>query len=200
MVFDSLSKEMNTESLSELSMRVEQYFGIQTSSLVSPPLGETHATIAYKAIVAAKKKIVERDIGRFQKDAYSVSAKLTGSFLKKFPDLSVPDYRAALRGIHPLVTVLNAMILESANKLQTQFGRSIVITTARSSQVQAIAGPDVQVQDTAYLEAGLSKYFVSKGVFTMRASHSIVLTKAQVVKGVLTEFRNLVNTPRSEGL
>lgn len=127
---------------------------------------------------------------RFQKDAYSVSAKLSGTFSKAFPDLSVQDYRAALRGVSPLVSVLNAMILESAHILNTEFNRAIVLTTARSSQVQAIGAKEGPIAATSFLmQGGLSKYFIAKGVFTMRASHSIVLTQAQVVKSIVTQLK-----------
>lgn len=41
------------------------------------------------------------------------------------------------------------------------------------------------------IEYGLSKYFVSKGVFTMRASHSIALAESAIIKKmihILKEF------------
>lgn len=197
MVFDSVTKVMNVkEPYSLLSERVEEFFGIHVSQHVPLLQGETLDSLAYKAILSAKKRLIERDLGRFQKDAYSVSAKLTGSFLRKFPDLSVQDYRAALRGNHPLVSVLNAMILESVHVLRTKYGRAVALTTARSSQFQALEGsPDMEIPDTTYLNEGVSKYFVSKGVFTMRASHSITLTKAQVVKETLNSFRELLGLP-----
>lgn len=145
-------------------------------------------------MVLAKKRLIERDMERFQKDAYKVSAKLSGTFKKFFPDLSVQDYRASLRGRHPLVSVLNAMILESVHILRTKFGKAIVITHASDRSSQALAGsPDMVIPDSTYLEVGISKYFVSKGVFTMRASHSITLTKAQVVKVYLTEIRRIIS-------
>jgi len=198
MVFDSVAKALKSGegNYALISERVETFFGLQVSSHVQPPLGVTLDSIAYKAVLSAKKRLIERDLGRFQKDAYSVSAKLTGSFLSKFPDLSVQDYRAALRGNHPLVTVLNGMILESVHVLRTKYGRAVALTTARSSQFQALEGsPDMEIPDTTYLNEGVSKYFVSKGVFTMRASHSITLTKAQVVKETLSCFREQLGLP-----
>jgi hypothetical protein len=199
MVFDSVTKVLNVKEPQYrlISERVEEFFGIQVSSHVPLLQGETLDSIAYKAVLSAKKRLVERDLGRFQKDAYSVSAKLTGSFLRKYPDLSAQDYRAALRGNHPLVSVLNSMILESVHVLRTKYGRAVALTTARSSQFQALEGnPDMEIPDTTYLNEGVSKYFVSKGVFTMRASHSITLTKAQVVKETLNSFRELLGLPK----
>lgn len=192
MVFDSITKVLNGKEApySLISERVESFFGIQASLLVSHLQGETLCTLSERMMVQAKKRLVERDFERFQKDAYSVSAKLTGTFLSKFPDLSVQDYRAALRGNHPLVTVLNSMILESIHVLRTKFGKQFAVQTARSSQFQALgADTEMEVPNETYLNVGISKYFVSRGVFTMRASHSITLTKAQVVKALLDEFR-----------
>jgi hypothetical protein len=200
MVFDSVAKAMSGEApYSLLSERVEEYFGIQVSSLVSSLQGETLCTVGRKALVQAKKRLIERDFERFQKDAYSVSAKLTGTFLSKFPDLSVQDYRAALRGNHPLVSVLNSMILESVHVLRTKFGKQFAVQTARSSQFQALgADTEMEIPEDTYLTVGISKYFVSRGVFTMRASHSITLTKAQVVKQILDVLRkgDIVILPR----
>jgi len=70
------------------------------------------------------------------------------------------------------------MILASAHILNKEFGKALAITTARSSQFQAIRGWDEnqQVPDDSYLKVGLSKYFVSKGVLTLRASHSLSMT------------------------
>jgi hypothetical protein len=145
--------------------------------------------------IEAAKRLVERDLGRFQRDAYAVSAKLTGTFLRKFPDLDVQSYRAALRGNHPLVTVLNQMILASGEVLRKKLGKAVFLTTARSSQFQAI-GPDdddlyQRVPEDTYLNMGLSKYFVSKGVFTMRASHSLSLADSMLVKACLDVSRDL---------
>nr|UJQ92539.1 MAG: putative RNA-dependent RNA polymerase [Mitoviridae sp.] len=187
-VFDVLAKAGHTRDYEPVLRTVLEVFGVS-----SPFLGHgihDRAKIAKAIMVEGKKRLVERDLEKFQKDAYSVSAKLTGTFLSKFPDLSVQDYRAALRGNHPLVTVLNSMIIESITVLREKFGRSVAITTARSNQFQAMAGTIDEVSEETYLEkVGLSKYFVSKGVFSMRASHSINLAQSQVTKVYITVTR-----------
>jgi len=189
-VFDELANAKDTGVYTELLSKFCCNFGVPTSWLDSGI--HCHAKVAKAILVEAKKRLIERDFERFQKDAYSVSAKLTGTFLAKFPDLSVQDYRAALRGNHPLVTVLNDMIRESAVILSSNFGRSVGIQTARSSQFQAIQGSEGEISPETYLEkVGLSKYFVSKGVFSMRASHSINLAQSMVVKMYLDVLREV---------
>jgi hypothetical protein len=195
MLFDSVAYAKHTGDHSRIISVLTEFFGMPSEQLTLRLSGEFSTQRLGEVLrVEAAKRLVERDFRRFQRDAYSVSAKLTGHFLKKFRGLSVQDYRAALRGNHPLVTVLNGMILESASVLRNQFGKAVGITTARSSQYQAIAGnPEVtEVPDQTYLSVGLSKYFVSKGVFTMRASHAISLADSQVCKLILDISRELI--------
>jgi hypothetical protein len=197
MVFDSLAQAKDTGDYSLLCKRVEEFFGIPLSAAFQTLMGPEAllGDVARHLHIEAAKRLIERDFGRFQRDAYSVSAKLTGTFLKKFPGLDVQSYRAALRGNHPLVTVLNSMILTSAMLLNKEFGKSIGITTARSSQFQAIQGWDENhpVPDDTYLKVGLSKYFVSKGVFSMRASHSLSLADSALLKAILDVSREFVS-------
>jgi len=189
-VFDSVAKAINTGDYQQLLIKVVDVLGIEASSL-DPGIQDLNL-IGKTMMVEVKKRLVKRDLERFQKDAYSVSAKLTGTFLAKFPDLSVQDYRAVLRDSHPLVKVLNDMIIASVRVLTDRYGLSVGITTARSGQYQAIGGTlEGEVPYETYLEkAGISKYFVSKGVFSMRASTSINLAQSQVTK----EYMNLTKS------
>jgi hypothetical protein len=185
-VFDSVAKAINTGDYEQLLIRTALVLGIEVPS-IDPGFQDLNH-MARAMMIKVKKRLVERDLERFQKDAYSVSAKLTGTFLAKFPDLSVQDYRAVLRSYHPLVSVLNDMIIASVRVLTDKYGMSVGITTARSSQYQAIGGTlESEVSPDTYLEkAGISKYFVSKGVFSMRASTSINLAQSQVTKEYMT--------------
>lgn len=195
-VFDSVAKAINTGDYEQLLIRTALVLGIEVPS-IDPGFQDLNH-MARAMMVKVKKRLVERDLERFQKDAYSVSAKLTGTFLAKFPSLSVQDYRAVLRGNHPLVSVLNDMIIASVRVLTDKYGMSVGITTARSSQYQAIGGTlESEVSPDTYLEkAGISKYFVSKGVFSMRASTSINLAQSQVTK----EYMTLVKSYRPGSL
>jgi hypothetical protein len=115
---------------------------------------------------------------------------------KKMPGLDVQSYRKALGKNSPLILVLNGMILESAQILNQEFGRAIGITRHSTREFQAIAGWDEgqRVPEESYLSIGLSKYFVSKGVFSMRASHSLSLADSMLVKAILDVSRELVDT------
>jgi len=48
-----------------------------------------------------------------------------------------------------------------------------------------------QVSEESYLNVGVSKYFVSKGVFSMRAAHSLSLADSMLVKAILDVSRDL---------
>lgn len=133
-------------------------------------MGEDLSRVGKTILVKAKKRLVERDLETFQRDAYIVNDKINKHFSDNFPSLSGQDYRALLRDLSPLVQVLNSLIDESMNLL-----------------LIALSGEEPSPE--FYLESGLSKYFVSKGVFSMRASHSIALADSMVVKTILDLLR-----------
>jgi hypothetical protein len=208
MVFDALAQAKNTGDHALLAERIEHYFGIPVSqhllrlSVEGLDLNQLMRLVR----VEAAKRLIERDFGRFQKDAYRISAKLNGMLFKKCPGLDVQSYRRALGQNSPLILVLNGMILESAKVLNETFGRAIGITRHSTREFQAIAGWDEgqQVSEESYLNVGVSKYFVSKGVFSMRAAHSLSLADSMLVKAMLDVSRDMVekNTwaPALEGV
>jgi len=203
MVFDALAQAKDTGDHSLILERIAEYFGIHALpqmlrlSVNISPLDDLGRSIR----IEAAKRLIERDFGRFQRDAYSVSAKLNGMFLQKFPGMDVQSYRKALGKNHPLILVLNGMILASAHLLNKEYGRAIGITSASSGHFQAIKGWDEgrSVPDQTYLTVGLSKYFVSKGVFTMRASHSLSLADSMIVKAILDVSREYTELKWSPG-
>lgn len=167
MVFSSLALAKMSKDYSHLLITVCKWFpghlsSVQLDSYVNQDLSSLGKTL----LVKARKKLTERDLETFQRDAYIVNDKINKLFSENFPDLSGQDYRSLLRDLSPLVQVLNSLIDESMNLL-----------------LIALSGeePDPEF----YLESGLSKYFVSKGVFSMRASHSITLADSMVVKVIL---------------
>jgi hypothetical protein len=196
MVFDSLAQAKDTGEHSLLATRVEEFFGIPLSqhlprlSVEGLDLNQLMRLIR----VEAAKRLIERDFGRFQKDAYRISGKLNGMLFKKCPGLDVQSYRRALGQNSPLILVLNGMILESAKVLNKTFGRAVGITRHSTREFQAIAGFDEgqQVLEESYLNVGVSKYFVSKGVFSMRAAHSLSLADSMLVKAILDVCRDMV--------
>lgn len=196
MVFDALAQAKATGVHTLLSQRVEEYFGIPVSSLL-PRLSVEALDLdqLMRLIrVEAAKRLIERDFGRFQKDAYRISAKLNGMLFKKCPGLDVQSYRKAFGKNSPLILVLNGMILESAMVLNKTFGRAVGVTRHSTREFQAIAGWDEgqQVTEESYLNVGVSKYFVSKGVFSMRAAHSLSLADSMLVKAILDVSRDAI--------
>jgi len=142
MVFDALAEAKSTGDHTLLGNRVEEIFGIPVSlqiprlSVESLDLNQLVRLIR----IEAAKRLIERDFGRFQKDAYHISAKLNGMLYKKCPGLDVQSYRRALGKNSPLILVLNGMILESAMVLNKTFGKAVGITRHSTREYQAIPG------------------------------------------------------------
>lgn len=194
-VFGSLAQARAKGDFSLIPKGIEEAFVLplsQRTVLLSD--GLDLEILGKEILVEAAKRLTERDFGRFQKDAQAINAKLNAMLRRNFPDLSVQDYRKALGRTHPLVLVLNGMILESALLLNRVFGKAIGLTRASDRSYQAIEGKpsDYIVPDDAYLNVGLSKYFVSKGVFTLRTSHSLSLSDSQMTKISLDVSRDFI--------
>jgi hypothetical protein len=148
--------------------------------------------MALKALLLkAKFWLVEKDLYSFQSDAYIVNSMLntfvdnrikesgainpeTISFLKE--TLSV-----VLNWSNPIVNSLNRLIDKS-----TDYLCNTVLTTEEEFMPEFI------------IESGLSKYFVSKGVFSQRASYSIALAESAVIKGMIKVLKGEVTTSLAE--
>lgn len=173
MVFNSLAKAKMVKDYSDVLTTLSEWFPghLDPSHVELLKRNSTLSDVAKAVVVKAKEKLVERDLETFQSDAYKVNDRLDKDLAEKFPSLSGQEYRAALRICHPLVVVLNYLIDASMELLLRRFD------------------PEADLTDF-YLEAGLSKYHVSKGVFSMRASHSITLAQSMVVKSILDVIRD----------
>jgi hypothetical protein len=171
MVFNSLAKAKMVKEYSGLLTTISEYFpGHLAASQLDPYVDQDLSSRGKTLLVKAKRRLVERDLETFQRDAYIVNDKINKTFSDKFPSLSGQDYRALMRDLSPLVQVLNSLIDESMNLL-----------------LIALSGEEPSPE--FYLDSGLSKYFVSKGVFSLRASHSIALADSMVVKTMLDLLR-----------
>jgi len=168
MVFDSLQKCKVAGDYSELLSCVADWFpGHLSSSLLDGlKCSSRLKNVAKRVVSEAKRKLVERDLTKFQNDTWSIHGRLDADVKREFRDLPGQAYRAALREFHPMVMVLNRTIDASIDYL---ISNSILDP-----------GPE-----TDFSALSLSKYHVSKGVFSMRASHSISLAQSMVVKSVL---------------
>jgi hypothetical protein len=98
MVFDALAQAKNTGEHALLFERVEHFFGIPISQhLLRLSVEGLDSNQPMRLIrIEAAKRLVERDFGRFQKDAYHISLKLNGTLFRKCPGLDVQSYRKAL--------------------------------------------------------------------------------------------------------
>jgi hypothetical protein len=168
MVFDSLQQCKATGDYSLLLETVAEWFPghISTSLLDGLKCSSRLRNVAKRVVSEAKRKLIERDLAKFQCDTFVIHKRLDEDVKREFRDLPGQAYRAALREFHPMIMVLNRTIDASIEYL--------------ISNSLFAPGPE-----TDYSALSLSKYHVSKGVFSMRASHSISLAQSMVVKSVL---------------
>lgn len=188
MVFSKLAYAKNTGDYKPLMDEASINFGISLQHLERLATDVHNLNFIYKKVyVECCKRLVKRDFRNFQKDSKIISSRLNRDFRKKFPDLDVQSYRDALRGHAPMTLVLKHLILLSIEVGSKCFNESFAVRTSMSNQFQAVGGlgPRDEVPDDTYTSMGISKYFVSKGVFTMRASHSIALAESQKIKILL---------------
>nr|UJQ92486.1 MAG: putative RNA-dependent RNA polymerase [Mitoviridae sp.] len=173
MVFDSLQRCKVTGDYSELLEVVATWFPghLSTSLLDGLKCSSRLRNVARRVVSEAKRKIVERDLAKFQNDTFVIHKRLNDDLNREFRDLPGQAYRAALRAYHPMIMVLNRTIDSSIDYL---ISNSILDP-----------GPE-----TDFSALSLSKYHVSKGVFSMRASHSISLAQSMVVKSVLDVLKS----------
>jgi len=123
----------------------------------------------------SKKYLVEKDLYTFQKDAYVVNARLN-KFVQKRIEGTCADQATreflketlsvVLNWNHPMVMCLNRMIDRSTEFLMNYW--------------------DPDISSDFLWESGLSKYHVSKGVFSARAQVSMSLAESAVLKAFLT--------------
>lgn len=162
-----------TGDYSELLGVVATWFPghLSTSLLDGRKCSSRLKNVARRVVSEAKRKLVERDLTKFQNDTFVSHKRLNDDLAREFRDLPGQAYRAALREFHPMIMVLNMTIDTSIDYL---ISNSILDL-----------GPE-----TDYSALSLSKYHVSKGVFSMRASHSISLAQSMVVKSVLDVLKS----------
>jgi len=173
MVFHSLAQAKMVKDYSEVMKVISEWFPGHLDLMQYPwhTCPDTLRRFAKAVVVEAKGQLVKRDLEKFQVDVFVVSKRLDEDFTRFFPSLSGQEYRASLREFHPMVVVLNYLI----------DGAMPLICTALDPQADLTE---------FYLESGLSKYHVSKGVFSMRASHSINLAQSMVVKSILDVLKS----------
>lgn len=180
MVFNSVSKEINVGVYSDAALlALKEYFGIDVSSVDS-----TNPLDALKwAFTIGKRRLIKRDLEMFQRDLYVINNKLYKLAYGAIPDSADQATQDFLKETipvmvnwdNPLVLVLNRINDESFDLLLK------------------LLCPEDEISDSLYREAGLSKYFISKGVFSMKASTSKILAESAVNKYFITACREFVD-------
>lgn len=146
-----------------------EYFGF--SPFAQPELVTQAVDIIELIYIEAKRRLVEKDLYTFQTDAYKVNARLNKFVSDRITEARVDQATAdflketlsvVLNWNHPMVLCLNNLIDRSTEFLMNYW--------------------DPSISSEFLFEAGLSKYKVTKGVFSLRASSSIILAESAILK------------------
>jgi hypothetical protein len=179
MVFDKVLSELHTQNWSmSVFNTLSQYMGIHAPW--DNVLG--YQETLRRGFLLARKRLVERDLKSFQSDLYVINDKLHALALKQIPssaDQATREFMKATVSVvinwdNPLVLVLNRIIDDSMALLMHALDETVC-------------------KDNFYLEAGLSKYFISKSVFSMKSSESKLLAESAVNKEFITVMKDFTN-------
>jgi len=179
MVFNSVSKEINVgEYTVNAGKALTEFFGINV-----PSTGENLLKFLKWSFTVAKRRLIKRDLEVFQKDLFVINDKLYKLAYGAIPacaDQATRDFLKETIPVmvnwdNPLVLVLNRINDESFDLLLK------------------LLAPEDESSDSLYREAGLSKYYISRGVFSMKASTSKILADSAVNKYFITACRELAD-------
>jgi hypothetical protein len=179
MVFNSVSKEINVGVYSDNAVSaLLQYFGINVALSGIDPM-----KFLKWSFTIAKRRLIKRDLEVFQTDLYIINDKLYKLAFGAIPDSADQATQDFLKETipvmvnwdNPLVLVLNRINDESFDLLLK------------------LLSPEDDSSESLYREAGLSKYYISKGVFSMKASTSKILADSAVNKYFITACKQLAN-------
>jgi hypothetical protein len=177
MVFDSVSREINVGVYSESALAVlSKYFGVNASLS-----GESLMKFLKWSFTIAKRRLIKRDLEVFQKDLFYINDRLYKIAYGAIPacaDQATRDFLKETIPVmvnwdNPLVLVLNRINDESFDLLLK------------------LLAPEDDSSESLYREAGLSKYYIGRGVFSMKASTSKILADSAVNKYFITAAREL---------
>lgn len=162
----------------KLAEVLANYFGLDASKRALPQGSKPLWEIMKMIVLEAYKRLFERDLGRFNSDVRRVN-KYPKGLLEKFPSLDVQSYRSVSRRFSPMVVTRNRMVLECAGILSKDFGKSYVVKTHDENFLTTgtsyLGVKPNEVSQNSYLTAGVAKYFVTKGVFSLRKAYSLLL-------------------------
>jgi hypothetical protein len=153
---------------------LSECFGLDLLTFSESQCWDSSVDIIELIYIEAKRNLVEKDLQYFQKGVWTINARLnqlvtdrieaarvdqaTGEFLKE-------TLSTVLNWNHPMVHCLNRLIDQSTEFLMKYW--------------------DPEQSLDFLMEQGLSKYYVSEGVFSMRTCHSIILAESAILKEIL---------------
>lgn len=220
MLFDSVTKVINrgtSEDFQLLARRSKEIFAIDVPS-ESTHFVDRPEVLAFMAFISAKKRLIKRDFEKHNDDSRRLLNKIAKSFKAKFPDLSVQDFILALEGyfdvhhefkeyyssvklssiVSPLLEVVSQQEKRLIKKARLSFGAALNIKEATlgvPAEGQVLRPLEIVIEDREYFKEGISKYFITSKIFTMRNAFSISLAEAQVVKAIIDDYKAQVLTP-----
>lgn len=171
-IFYELSKDLKTGSFINSYNAVIKEFGFKSPEDIS--------NIDILGAIT-KKRLVEKDLYTFQCDQEELSKmldKIRNDYIQAWPD---PDQHEFLRAVLPVIMTndINPVVLSLDH-----------LVDKLTEYMMSWTDPDTD-KFKFFLEQGLSKYHIGKGIFSMRNSFSIQLAEAASVKGfiqVVSEF------------
>jgi len=128
----------------------------------------------------AKRQLIESDLYKFQTDAYVINNNINKYVRESVLYKAYGDQPETLNFLQETLSTVIGVgnpVIESINNL---IDKSIDYLT------KTVLADESTLLPEFIIESGLSKYFVSKGVFTMRSSHSISLAESAVVKKMIS--------------
>nr|QIR30256.1 RNA-dependent RNA polymerase [Plasmopara viticola lesion associated mitovirus 33] len=166
-VFCQLSDDIKTgNSLNSFNL-VKEIFGFEALGLSEEQINLLPAL--------AKKRLIEKDIYTFQCEQEELMKKfnlLIEEYIQAWAD---PTQHAFLREVVPVMVSADHPLLDSLERLVDQ----------ATLYIMAWTDPDID-RASFYLNSGLMKYHISKGIFSMRNSHQLALSEAAIVKAYIS--------------
>jgi hypothetical protein len=176
LLFNAVKESLISRDWTSVISIMESQFGLTLSDLGNLSFPISH--IFNQMYLLSKRNLVEKDLLTFQKQAYKINARLWGFVNERVKEARVDQATAdflkettsvVLNWDNPVVLCLNRLIDQSTDFLMKYWD------------------PDM---DSQWLfQEGLSKYSISKGVFSMRNSTSIMLAESAILKEFISTYR-----------
>jgi hypothetical protein len=181
-VFNELLRSNATGEYRSLFVEIENSFGY---TLPSSHLLDDNDYLN-KIVVLARKKLAERDLQSIKEQHALVNTKvdaLVDNYCKAWPDQGQSTI-SFLKETVPAMLKFSTPLLSVLDKIQEDFASAI----------------ESGIESDLISELGLSKYFIGRGVFSMKKSESRILATSGLTKILLDLLRsnNYLSDPSFE--